>query len=62
MAEAALRDQQLFTSANTFKKMADTWNPVHHKGETNNIYMKHPEHLTKHYKKWKKYQSRKDAI
>jgi hypothetical protein len=62
MVEAALRHRQSFMSADTFKKMADTWNTVHAKGATNNIYMKHPEHLTNHYKKWKKNQSRKDAI
>jgi hypothetical protein len=62
MIEASLRDQQSFMSADTFQKMADTWNAVNDKGSTHNIEMKHPENLANHYKKWKKHQSRKDAI
>jgi hypothetical protein len=49
-AETALRDQQSFMSADIFQKMADNWKTVHAKGATNNIYRKHPEHLTNHYK------------
>jgi hypothetical protein len=39
-----------------------TWNATHAKGATNNIYTTHPDHLAKHYKKWKKNRSCKDAI
>jgi hypothetical protein len=45
-----------------FKKMADIRSRVHAKGATHNMYRKHPEHLTKHYTKWTKHQSKKDAI
>jgi hypothetical protein len=50
MLEVALRDKQSFMSTDTFQKMANTWNTLHAKEETNNIYMKNPEHLTNHYK------------
>ena len=60
LVRRALMDNNTISSATTFESMVAWWNG-YAKG-TNGIYKKHAEHLTAHYKSWKKNNSRRTAV
>lgn len=60
LAAEALRNHSSMTAAATFETMQEMYNP--HALGTNNIYKKHAEQLFAHFKKWRKNQSRREAI
>lgn len=61
LIKEALRHGSSMTAASTFEDMEEAWSTFA-KGGSNGIYGKYAEHLALYYKKWRKTQSRRDAV
>eukprot|EP00979_Chaetoceros_neogracilis_P019381 scaffold12244_cov1364-Chaetoceros_neogracile.AAC.1 len=57
----AIREGTTLNSKSTFLTMADKWNEFA-RGDQNKIYYKSEVHLARHYKRWRKNQSKREAI